>query len=517
MKRSLLKLLSALICLSLICVSLSSCAIFNMGVNILETTALFEWLFGNDRKVEDNAFIAYSDNDGVYHVCADGDEIEHDFKGTVSMYPSDDNWFAYVFDEHEGGTDVYALYAYGELESLVSSADRVVAKAAVYPGVVYIEGNDYRHYYDFSGDSFITKVSDEPENIMISDNGDTVVYSIDGNSYMCYNGETSEVLRRGMVPVGVSGYGEYVYGKYADDDDTSLYFYDFYFETVTEIPDSRDFLDIIAMNDDGDEVLFLTGKSEMEIAADSSLNVDYEWRSSVYIHDDEKTYLLGVGRYEPMDIKGDVAIFGDFKDMYFQVYTRTSMGSSVALRTVYVDKKYNSESIADNFGKIDEDEKYFYCVNDYGRLMQLNLKNGDEWRVRDDVVDFAVNEDGDVFVLDAFGELVYIEGKNFQDETIGLSVKSMVYYQGGDILYFEHLDGSVMQYKDGDKEDTDFEVLPEFTNITGEYTYVLCDEYDVRENCYRTVYYTDNGEDFEKIAEVEYRIEDKDENIYACE
>ena len=48
---------------------------------------------------EDNAYLAYADTEGMYHVTVNGKVLDHEFEGEVQVVPSADLAFAYVTDE----------------------------------------------------------------------------------------------------------------------------------------------------------------------------------------------------------------------------------------------------------------------------------------------------------------------------------------------------------------------------------------------------------------------------------
>ena len=499
------KLLAAVLCLVVLCSSLSSCGLFfDEGYNFVGLDKILSWIYGyEDAEVEDNAFVCYLGEDEKYHVCVNGVEIDQPFKGEVELNTSDDNWFAYVADRYDGKMDIYILYSDAKIKLAVRAADSIVLISLLYPGVLYSSNGQLRLYDDYSGDLYVTDLDREFDALFLSSYGGTVVYTLDGHTYMYdAGGESFEIFESGMVAVGVSGYGEYVYAKYADNDETSLYVYDYYTEEVSEISGSERFINILNMNENGDEVLFLTGRTKLDDPDDT----DYGLRSFVYDHEAKKTYLLGdgfyspVGEYYPLSGEGDVVSFADFNDMYFEVWDRVD-GSMMPCSMAYVNRRYRSEIVCEESGVLDGKEKYVYYLDEENTLWQRDLKKGRDERVWVNVEDFAVTEDGDVYVLDASGELIYIKGRNLQDTTVARDVKAIKYYAGGDTLYFENAEGGVERCDGMETEKTELEALPQFINFNGKYSYVYCDEYDADgELVRRSIYYTDNGKDIVKVA-----------------
>ncbi len=505
MKKTVIKLLAATVCIMMLAASLSSCMpmFFDDGYNFTGLDGILTLIFGNNVRKEDNAFVAYADAAGKYHIYANGEEIDTvlDFGGAeVKISPSADNWFAYVYS----GEEVFVIYADGTSELLTLSGE-VICASPIYPAIVCKEYNDlYLH-----GDNGLSKVivdgnADGVENIYMSDYGDMVVYSKEGKSYMFIDDETFEILEDGMVPVGISDLGQYIFGRYVTGGDNALYVYDSISENLEKIPDSNRFLRIIDISTNGSEILFITGKDPTIVSDPIHPNdgdMDSDICSYVYNTKNKETYKLGEGIYYPKDIKGNVAVFGDFKDMYFDVYDDDGSGER-PVGTAYVDKKYNSETVSEYEGEINADGDYLYYLDRANTLWQVDLGSGKEKDVKDSVESFKVTVDGDVYVLTAANELYFIKGKKLSDERIAENVAYVTYYTGGEALYYELNNREVWLAEGKKTEKTDFNGLPVFTNAVGKNTYVYTS--DGVGNW--SVYYTYKGEKTTRLTNSASRI-----------
>ena len=508
MKKTVMKLLAAVVCIVMLASSLSSCTslFFDDEFNFTGLDSLLSLIFGNDVRKEDNAFAIYTDAAGKHHVYVNGEEINLSLnEETVELHTSVDNWFAYVYDKGDYGTSVYVVYSDGSYD-YIDYVYCVLCASPIYPAIVFADVAVETLYLVSGGSrSEITGYDIEDiDAIYMYDYGVTVVYYNDNKCYMFKDNETFVIFDKGMAPVGISDNGQYVFGKYRTGADNALYVYDYISEKFEKVPDSNRFLRITDISTNGSEILLITGE-DPTIVSDSidpnDGNADSNICSYVYNTKSKETYKLGEGIYYPKDIKGNVAVFGDFKDMYFDVYDDDGSGEH-PIGTAYVDKKYNSETVSDHQGEINADGDYLYYLDDTRTLWQVDLGNGKERDIKNGVESFEVTSDGDVYVLTDADDLYYIKGKNQSDEKIDEDVAYITYYAGGEVLYYE-LNSRKVRLADGKKtDDTEFNGLPVFTNPIGEYTYVYT--YDGVGNW--SVYYTDDGETMERLTQSASRV-----------
>lgn len=495
MKKTIIKLLAATVCVLMLTASLSSCMFFDEDFNFTGLDGILTLFLGNDVKKQDNAFVMYTDAAGKHHIYVNGEEIKLSLdEETVELHISADNCFAYVYDKDVSGMDVYVVHSDGSYD-YIGYVFSVLCASPICPAIVFADAYVETLYLVSNGiRSVITGYDIEDiDAICMSDYGDTVVYSNDNKCYMFKDDETFVIFDKGMAPVGISDNGQYVFGRYNTGGDNALYIYDCISEEVEKVPDSNRFLKITDISANGSEILFTAGKDPTVLR--DPAEGDGAICSYIYNTKDKETYKLGEGIYYPKDIKGNVAQFGDFKDMYFDVYEDDGSGEH-PVGTAYVDKKYNSETVSDYVGNINADGDYLYYLDATRTLWQVDLDDGKEKDVKNGVDSFKVTVDGNVYVLTDADDLYYVKGKNLRDEKIDEEVAYITYYTGNEILYYELNDRKV-RAADGKKtEDTEFNGLPVFTNPIGEYTYVYT--YDGNGNW--RVYYTDDGESFDRLT-----------------
>ena len=205
-------------------------------VAIILVVALFVAVFsspGKDIKREDNAYMVYTDLDGLYHVMANGKEVKETFEGEITLVPSKDNSFAYIFEEivTEDGNNVYLMYILsGKKLSLVEAeADKIIAYADYAPGIIFKMGSIVQLY---SENSFEDISSDSSaSNFFISGDATTVVYTEksgrDGEQtqikYFRNAGFNDIGETEGLIPAAISSDGRYVY---AYTEQNALYYID---------------------------------------------------------------------------------------------------------------------------------------------------------------------------------------------------------------------------------------------------------------------------------------------------
>ena len=106
--------------------------------------------------------------------------------------------------------------------------------------------------------------------------------------------------------------------------------------------------------------------------------------------------------------------------------------------TYFINKKYEANKISSARGKFSLDGDYFYYINGDGNLIQINLKDKNmiSSKVDNDVVDFAVTEKGNVYLLTDEGSLRFYKVSTKKKTRISLDATSISMYTYANTLYF---------------------------------------------------------------------------------
>ena len=203
-------------------------------VAIILVVALFVAVFsspGKDITREDNAYMVYTDIDGLYHVIANGKELKETFEGELNLVPAKDNSFAYIFEEivtEEGNTVTLMYILDGKKLSLVEAeADSIEAYADYKPGIIFKADGIFQLYSENSFED----ISSDPkaDNFLISGDATTVVYTETAGR----NGDETQIKyfrnsgfndignTEGLIPAEISSDGKYVY---ASTEQNALYY-----------------------------------------------------------------------------------------------------------------------------------------------------------------------------------------------------------------------------------------------------------------------------------------------------
>lgn len=456
---------------------------------------------------EGNAFLAYSDSDGDYHVLTNGFEIEKDFEGEVQVVPAADNSFAYVLDN--GGEGIYIYVLKGKkIEAITTSpASAVLAFATLEPGVVYQENSKFYLYSEEFGEERITG---EPtaDNFVLSGDASTVAYTeaVKDNSgvnkLMIYQDGSSTPLdsKNNCTPVAVSNYGDYVYGstmagdvkkmcvfstKNLDDPDKIL------------VTDSDGFVSIVAMNAKGNEALFVA-------SALTETGAEITTRIYRFGKNDDKASILAKGMLTPTPVDRSIVIYDNFSDIYLTGVNQ--VGTEISSATYYLNSKYQASKVAAFSGEIDPKGRYLYYVNKDMELMQLDLtdKNYPTNEVTQDVVDFVITEKSNLYILDDDNKLRFYEAaKDYLNRAISSDVTSISFYRYSNTVYFTEEEAvSVYSSREGSEKDnvkmdgTQLTSIPLFSDTSSKRSYAYY--YDVDNGW--MIFYTSNGKSFDLVT-----------------
>ena len=487
-------------------------AIAAVAVLLLVVIVIVAALSGSkDITYEDNAYLAYADGDGKYHVAVNGKELEHEFEGIgengVEVIPAADNSFAYVIDTGAQGKHVYILQG-KELEAVTSEASpaiNVLAYASLVPGVV-VEEEDGIHLYVDGGDERIVKRTADPQNVMISADASTVVYTAlpnnsDGTAerrLYIYKDGSAEPMKM-CLPVAISGYGDYIYGVGSKDNQSILYVITTKDTEPYLIDNSNGFTAITAMNAKGNEILFTVSNGT---------------QSSTYLHSfkragEGESIKLGASILKPANADPTVAVYHSFKETY--LYAENDLGEDRGV--FFLTKDFAAKRVAPYKGQFDPELKYFYYIGNTASgvgLRQVDLSS-DSYpadTVYADVVDFAVSQKGNVYHLDNQGTLRFYkvsEDKNYRP--LGYDITGLSFYNYANEIYFaiSDMDGVNVVYTSEEGSEKDAAEMDSisitdkvfFSDATSKKTYAYF--YDMNENSWK-LFYTANGKRFKLIS-----------------
>ena len=497
---------------------------------------------GSDIKYQNNTYVAYKDNNDSYHVIANGKLVEQEFKGEIELIVAKDNSFAYVFDETDEGTVMYVLE--GKKITPVNAGEaiaEVVTVSTLKPGIVYIKayssGDQYMLFNEKIGARRITSESKTPNDFCISADGETVTYTVlnkNEERVLCMyeDGTNTSTSIKNGTPVAISSYGDYIYYTSLDKNgDTQLNVYNISAEKPYTVEKSTNFLSILDMNINGDEIIFTVASSESiediideeEAPAEEPETEETEETeeeeveeqvngvtSLLYRYKEKKAenriVTLGKGEITPMAVDPTIAVYSNFADTY--------VCSDSA--TYYIQNNYQKKSIHINYGgKISPDEKYFYFIDKDADLHKQTIGDNTDVVLASDVIDFEITEKGNLYILTIGGgdvkELIFYDGATKKTEITSFEVTALSFYDYADRIYFAEMDtatdGTVIKSaKDsvaGDKAKfgtTELKSLPYFVSSNQKVCYAII--YDSGSEIYR-IYYTSNGSNFSEIRGVD--------------
>ncbi len=457
---------------------------------------------------ENNAYLAYADGDGKYHVMVNGKILDTDFEGEIELIPSADNSFAYVIDNGLEGKQVYLLEG-KELTQITSSASpavSVMACASLTPAVIVEEDDSYRLYVDDS-DYRIVRKNASPENFRISADGSTVVYTAipynvaenagERRLYIFRDG-SAEPINTPCVPEAVSGNGDLVYVRVTKEGQNGLYVITAKDGEAYYVDKSIGFAGITSMNKAGDEIMF-----RISNGAESTTYL-YQYKKD----GEGASYKLRSGYVSVLANNPEVAVYETFAEVYFSVYDDLGADRGV----YFINKDFTISPVAAQQGQFSPDGKYFYYVgatNSGFALKQVDLTddNFPSTIIYDGVVDFEVTAKGNVYHVDYEGTLRFYKLADDQSYRKGLSdtVSKLSFYNYANKAYFSVADlesVSIYTSEEGSEKET---AKLDSTQITGVPTFSAPHSkrcyayyYDIEQGW--MIFYTSSGKRFNLVT-----------------
>ena len=491
-------------------------------VAVILVVALFIAVFsspGKDIKREDNAYMVYTDLDGLYHVMANGKEIKESFEGELTLVPAKDNSFAYIFEEivTEDGNNITLMYILkGKKLSLVEAeADKIIAYADYAPGIIFKMGDIVQLY---SENSFEDISSDSSaSNFLISGDATTVVYTEkagrDGNKtqikYFRNAGFNDIGTTEGLIPAAISNDGRYVY---AYTEQNALYYIEVtksgtHFEEKSIIAaNTAEFAGITDMNADGSEILF-----------NYSFKNGQNLGCYMYRIGDKRETKIGEGKFVYAPSERDVVAPATFVDSYLTA-TRTVTDedgrTSTVNATYFYDGSKGARKVADALGQFSPDGKYFYYIESANSdLVKVKLSSKDfeaDSKVITKAVDsFVVTEKGDLYqyskTSSSGGKITFKKAADTTSRSISNKATAGSMFICGNTLYFaETANDEIKIYTSNNgatKEEVTFKNIAFGSTFTAElngngagYAYFV----DIDGNT--VLLYTEDGEDFDIVS-----------------
>lgn len=463
----------------------------------------------NGIKTKGNSYIAYADGDGVYHVAVNGKVLETSFEGEVEVTPSLDTSFAYVTENAADGYNIYVLKGTKlELITPTGSVTEILAYADRAPGVIYTDTNAVNLYTEKYGDDRITK-NLQTDHYMISADASTIIYTepVENNAsefeLWFYKDGSAERIAKNCYPVAVSGEGDYIYGAATSaKDPTKQTLYVITTKDMEKYPiNENSFVNISAMNIKGDEIIYRDMKGT---------------ELSTYICRVKKgsnleNSIIAKGSYMPVTIDPEIVAYKTFAGIYVEgqgMISDDTLDGTVlgGTSTYFINKKYEANKISSARGKFSLDGDYFYYINGDGNLIQINLKDKNmiSSKVDNDVVDFAVTEKGNVYLMTDEGSLRFYKVSTKKKTRISLDATSISMYTYANTLYFyeEGNDVNVYSTSEGSaKKLAEFRKvpvtgLPAFNTPESKKSFAYFYDPDTGWK----LFYTSNGKSFKQVS-----------------
>ena len=470
---------------------------------------------GGHVKYSDNSFAAFSDEDGIYRVVANGKTIK-EYESEVELVIADDRSFAYIITNSDDGYRIAVTYGKEAVEITPSPVTKILATATLSPAVVWLDADNGVYLYtDEKGEERITREIEHTEanadhSFCISADGKTVAYTKMNEDdpsikYLCVYTDNAEIrFQKNMIPVALSDDGSMIYAKATRDGTSySLYVLPFNDEADRYLI-SENFGSILATNTTGNEIVFSTLTSD---GVTTNL-VKFNLKKMDEVAEPLKigSNKLG-GLYYPVAVNPQIARYATFADTYFECrYSEIDEAIEYTAPVRYITKKFESKSVSSYAGKFDPDGDYFYYINSKSSLYRVDLSDDDyvSEKITDDVVDFAVTQKGNVYWLDEASRVMYYSVSKDKRTRIADNVEGISMYTYSNTLYFSFVDGvSVFSSKEGsEKEAVKFDSatvtgLPFFADAASKKTFVAF--YDQDSEVYK-MFYTANGKSFKAVA-----------------
>ncbi len=457
---------------------------------------------------ENNAFIAYADDAGTYHVSANGKQMNMDFEGEVEVVCAADNSFAYAVDNGAEGYHVYLLDGKKITAMTTTPVDAVVAFATLKPGFVAQEPNDFRLYTE-DGDERVVQRKVSPENFLISADASTVAYTaikdngtdVTRRMYFYQDGITTS--GGNSLPVGISNYGDYIYATKSKDSVTDLYVITTKDAEPYPIEKSTGFVKIVATNVKGNEVLFTTSDGE---------------NSASHIYSFKKkgtgtTYSLGARLMNPVSADPDIAIHESFAKTY--MIGTNDEGQDMGIYYIYKDYTWKRITPTSQ-GDFTQDGDYYYYIheNDGDYYLKRCALKGEKFKtetIYNGALELCVTKKNNVYFLDPNDSSMrfYDASKDSKPDKRGLGedISDITFYTYGNTIYYtkEDTEGNAQVYVS--KEGSEMELcemdsvqltnIPTFTHPNSKKCYAYY--YDETEGSW-LLFYTSNGSRFKLIT-----------------
>ena len=460
----------------------------------------------DDITYTNNTYIAYIQDNGQYCVSVNGNVLDQEFPGETRVIPSLDRSFAYVECNATDGYQIYLLEG-KKLTALTkeeSAVTEVIAYADGAPAVLYEEDGKIWFYNEDYGRK---PMHNDADNFLLSSDGQSVIYTRpvpgDGTvtrTYLYRDGSGSSIDGlKNFVPVQLSPDGTYLYG-FGDTATQSGKLYCVTTEDGEKTPVCEaNFGGITAINVAGDEIVYYT-------VADAKVS------SFIYSHKK--------GNFEIAKSKGifvpagdpSVARYGTFADSYLQstsvLESILDTDTAIPNYTFYINKKFESKQIASAAGQFSPDGRYFYYVNAKSKFLyqvDLNHLEDEPQKIYNDgiVVDFAVTQKGNLYILDKENYLYFRNPSNKRNETISVEATEISMYAYANQLFFveQEDDTGVYVTKEGSEAeiakfgDAELEALPLFNTGDSKNTFAY---FYGETGC--SLFYTGNGKKFKRIS-----------------
>lgn len=491
-------------------------------VAVILVVALFIAVFsspGKNVKREDNAYMVYTDLDGLYHVMANGKEVKETFEGELTLIPSKDNSFAYIFEEivTEDGNTVYLMYILEDkkLSLVEAEADKIIACADYEPGIIFKMGSIVQLY---SENSFEDISSDSSaSNFLISGDATTVVYTETTGrdnaetqiKYFRNAGFNDIGEAEGLIPTAISSDGRYVY---AYTEQNALYYIEVTgngtkFEENTIIgANANPFVAITDMNADGSEILF---------------NYEFNGRLACFIYrvGDKEENQVGEGKFVYAPSERDVVAPASFVGSYLtaaRTVTDEDGRTSTVNSTYLYDGSKGARKVADALGQFSPDGKYFYYIDPANNdLVRVKLSSKDfeaDSRVITKAVDsFVVTEKGDLYqysrpTSSSGGKITFKKAADTTSRGVSTRATAGSMFICGNTLYFaETADDEIKLYMSdngSNKEEVTLKNMAFGSILTVETNGMGAGyAYFVDTNGNTVLLYTEDGSDFDVVCE----------------
>ncbi len=470
----------------------------------------------NDVKYEDNSFISFCDEDGIWRVAANG-KIVGEYEHEITLIPADDRSFAYVIESTDDGYRVTVTHGKEVVELTSSPVTRVLATAGMKVGVVWLDSDNGIYLYtEKGGEERITRdidatAANEPVHYFhISGDAETVVYTKrDADKpgelhYLCAYRDSSETkLQKNMYPEAISDDGSMIFASaYSRNAVTkSLYALPFNDENDRYLL-SENYLSIVAMNTKGNELVYTTIGDTDSLVSTYVVSFDVKKMTEVA----NPVRIARGATFVPVSVDPEVARFSTFKEVYFKADVLISDMIDNEAPVYFVNKNYEVRRISKFAGKFDAKGEYFYYTNSEGTLQRIDLTDEDavSEKIAEDVVDFEVTQKGNVYWLDDTTRLMFYNTAKEKKTRIGDNVEGISMHKHSNTLYFSFDETqSIYCTEEGSsKKAAEFESgtvtgLPYFSDSDFKKTFAAF--YDADNDEWR-LFYTSNGKSFKFIS-----------------